>query len=76
MASLLHLNESQYPHGSKDYPGAEETDPFEKGSLIKSTPHTHCQARSVNARQARKSRGSNSAGRAGRGQSRKQKPAE
>lgn len=65
VASLLHLNESQYPNGSKDFPGTEETDPFEKGSLIKCTPHTHCQARSVNARQAQKSCGSNSAGRTG-----------
>lgn len=76
VASLLQLNERQYLHGSKDFPGTEETYPFEKGSLTKCPPHTHCQARSVNARQARERRGSNSAGRAGGGQSRRQRAAE
>lgn len=76
VASLLQLNESQYLHGSKDFPSTEETDPFEKGSLTKCPPHTHCQARSVYARQAQESRGSNAAGRAGGGQSGRQRAAE
>lgn len=28
--SLLHLNESQYPHGSKDFPGTEEMIPLRR----------------------------------------------